>query len=172
MNLFERRFRRKFTPQGDGYLFRQWNRDVQFSADEVEALVAQWRRYWASPAIWAGWLFFGVAVPLLLTHAMPGLAAVMAVVVNIAIVVLLVHGEMIPNGAAEMRVVVGPGRGRRQPSIYDNLFGIGFALFWLFAMPDVGHADAFKWFWWAIVAGHTLLLGKRLLAQYRRRRAA
>jgi hypothetical protein len=108
MGLFEDRFRRKFRREGGGYLFRHWQFDVPFSDAEVEAMVAQWRFYSANPFFWFGWVVLGVVAPLLLDRdTVPDglfLGPVLAVTVNIAMVVLLVHGERLPNAEAEARV--------------------------------------------------------------------
>lgn len=62
--MFERQFLKRFTPDGDGFLYRSWLYGAaRFSPAEVEAFVRMRRRIWSSPVLWALVLVFGIAMP-------------------------------------------------------------------------------------------------------------
>ena len=177
MGILERRFRRKFERHGDGWLFRQWDRDVLFSDAEVEAFVAQWRLLWGTSLFWAGWVVLGIAAPLALgwSDMAYGVEAgiLLAVTVNAAMGVMLVHGERIPNAAAEMSVDAGPGYGagpKPSPVWFDLLF-----MFFAIVILWQGRRDGYDWMEWLWVLLFLLYAGsllKRGIAWWRRRAAA
>lgn len=176
MGFFETRFRRKFERQGDGWLFRQWDCDVLFSDAEVEAFVEQWRLLWGTPLFWAGWVVLGIVGPLALGWSGMNYGKeagiLLAVTANAAMAVMLVHGERLPNAAAEMRVEVGPGHrtGPKTGSVWSDLMFVVFALLILSRSWREG-IEILDWAWLLVLLLYASSLVKRVIA-WRRRQAA
>jgi len=105
MNSFEARFRRKFRPDGDGFLFKHRGVDARFSHSEYEAFVSEWRRLWANRWIWIAYLVGGVAGPAALARAGYNAGAItLAGVSALMLIVVLVYPERQPHDAAAARV--------------------------------------------------------------------
>jgi hypothetical protein len=156
MGMFEDRFRRKFQRQANGYLFRETNGDVLFSEAEVEALVEQWRLYWATPLFWIGWFALGVMAPAALWSLdYDGFGIVLVVTINTMMIVLLIHGERLPDGAAQTRLAKGegvPANRRYTPEEYDQAMeeqrhawrkprNLAYAFIFFIVLPAALYAD-------------------------------
>lgn len=136
MTRLERWYRRRFEPHSEGYLFRQADREVIFTRDEVEGFASEWRRLWLSPWLWGGWLVLGVVPPLLFWlgwlqgKGMP--VAVVSLLASVTLAVCLFYAQRAAAEAAFHRPSVGPGRGwplRESP--YREIWGIAYAIFLL-----------------------------------------
>jgi len=122
MHLLEKQFRGRFTARDGGYVFRQWGHEVVFTAAEYEEFVADRGR------LWSGWtlglyLLLGVAAPVWLWLAdMAGGAWALGGVALLVLIVILTHGERLPNGVAETRVKVNDPASavRYTPEEYDR----------------------------------------------------
>jgi len=107
MNRIEAWYLRRFRPADDGYRFTQWGHDVQLSTDEVEALLAEWRRIWLNPFLWGGWLALGVALPGWLYLRGASIAAFMvALLFGVMMLVTLVYAYGRANELAKERVPI------------------------------------------------------------------
>jgi len=131
--IFERWFRNRFVPDGDGYLY--WVREgaVRFDAGEVDALVAQRRRIVTHPLLWTGWVVLGIALPLWLIRQgdIPeALGIALAVVVNVSLVVTLAYADDLPGKAAQTHMLE-TFEGVARPSISGHLFWLLLAAFFL-----------------------------------------
>ena len=171
MTWLEDRFRRKFEPHGEKYLFRQVDREVLFDREEVELLVANWRRYWLSPLLWGALLLVGLALPVFAWFALPRgfeSAMIVSLLTIIACLVSLGMAQREPDEAAFMRDSVGPGRGRTPTWKYDA-YWIGLALLNL----GIFRTDRFLgdwpfWCWGMVLAFFSGRLILRLWKQYQR----
>ena len=109
MHLLEGWFRRKFVRDGDGYRFREGEHEVRFSEAEVDAFIAQRRRVWSNPSIWAAYLSVGVALPLWLwSQGWGGEAAAIGAIAGIFMAVVLIHADRKPHEVAETRIAHDP----------------------------------------------------------------
>lgn len=167
MHWLEERFRRKFEPHGDGFLYRQVNREVIFDCDDVETLVADWRRYWFSPWLWGGLLLFGIALPAIVTiWGLPGWEVTLLIAAFTWLAFLVSLGVAIsgPDDAARKLESVGPGHGRTM--IWGHLLIILMALLQLWQVrPDrlVGN-------WGYLIWGGLLLVSLVQVVQALRKR--
>lgn len=139
MNWLEVRFRRKFVPHGDDYLFQQVDREVIFDAEDVELLAADWRRYWLNPWLWGAMLLsLGWAVASIRLNLLDGYLIFPFLIACLILLCGLVSLWVAQRGPAETaftRPSVGPGH--KWPSYWRDIFGIALALFWLgIVKPD------------------------------------
>lgn len=174
MNGLEARFRRKFVPHGEGFLYRALDRDVIFDAAEVEQLVADWRRYWPNPWFWALWLGLGVVVPALISYwQAPGwqLFILIACFVWLGCLISLAVSLSGLATAATRRESVGPGRG---PQYWYDVFLLAVALANL-GMVIVQPSSAVFGYWTYAIWGATVFVAVARLVQtfrWRQRRSA
>lgn len=111
MHYFEGRFRQQFVPEGDGYRFREGKQDARFSQAEVDAFIAQRRRIWSNPIVWAVWLAIGVAAPIwLAATGATGAAFGLGAIALLYLAVLLVSVDRRPHDIAVTRVDPEPPR--------------------------------------------------------------
>jgi len=170
MTWLEDRFRWRFEPHGDGFLFQQVDREVIFDREEVEQLVADWRRYWLSPLLWGAFLLIGVALPAVywLWGIQTGSVTVLIVsgLTIVGVLVTLWVAQRGPDEAAFMHKSVGPGRGRN--GYGGDIFTVVMALVWL----GILRADGFWgnwpfWLWGAALAISLMRIIRRLWRQRR-----
>ncbi|RYY29301.1 MAG: hypothetical protein EOP62_00185 [Sphingomonadales bacterium] len=104
MGFFERQFRKQFRPVSGGYLFRHDSTDYWFEAEEVADFVAEWRKHWANPLVWAAYLLLGMALPIwFYFNDFFGFAFVLGIVAGIAMLVNLVFPWREPHEVAAGR---------------------------------------------------------------------
>lgn len=107
MNRIEAWYLKRFRPADDGYLFTQWGHDVHLSAEEVAALMAEWRGIWLNPFLWGGWLALGVALPGWLYLRGSGIPAFMvALLFGVMMLVTLAYAYGRANELAKERVPI------------------------------------------------------------------
>lgn len=151
MHWLERRFRRKFEPHGDGFLYRQVDRAVIFDRDDVEMLVTDWRRYWFSPWLWGTLLLFGAALPaIVMIWSLPGWEVTLLIAAFTWLTFLVSLGVAVsgPDDAASKLESVGPGRG---PGFYgSDMFWIGMVLFQLAMVKPDGLFGNWGYLIWAV----------------------
>jgi len=115
MHIFEGRFRRQFIPDGDGYRFREGKQDARFSQAEVDAFIAQRRRIWSNPIVWAIWLAVGGAAPIwLAATGASGVAFGVGIIALLYLAVLLVSVDRRPHDIAITRVDPEPPKSARR----------------------------------------------------------
>lgn len=148
MGLFERWFRAQFTPHEGAYRFDHGGGQHAFDRDEVEHFVAEWRRHWANPLIWFGWLVLGVALPAWLYYqGYWGIAFVIATVAGIAMAVNLVFPLRQPHEVAAGRAPLKEKAPWQPPTGLNVLgtfaFAAAFALFaWYLHRPSRSWLDS------------------------------
>lgn len=148
MGFFERWFRSRFTPAGDGYSFRHDDLDYRFDEDEVEDFVAEWRKHWANPLVWAGYLLFGVALPVWLYFVdFAGLTFVFGTIAGVAMLVNLIFPLRQPHEVAAGRVRLAEAPRWQPPNGVGVLGAFGFTAV-LGAIAWFSHKPESHWFDW------------------------
>lgn len=169
MNWLEARFRRKFVPQGEDFLFQDANATVIFDREQVESLVADWPKYWLSPLFWgvmliaAGWAAASFAFDLWTGNLI--LASLLADLVLICGAVMLWVVQRGPSELAHTLPSAGPGNGR--PEYWHHLSMLVLALLWLGFVRSDGYwwGNWPLWLWGAVALYHAWQLARYVWRQ-------
>ncbi|MDF7774634.1 hypothetical protein P1X14_05195 [Sphingomonas sp. AOB5] len=173
MGWIEDRFRRKFERRPEGYLYRQSDREVILTREEVEDLVAEWRRYWHSPILWGGWMLFGIVLPFIaitadLEHR--DLAIIAGGLANVVPVVMLAYAWRGPTELAFTRPSVGPGRGAT--GVITEIIGFMFGLLQLGMVDERSGLYPLPYLTWGLLSAYTGFLLLKRFIRWRKARAA